>query len=377
MHDLDLIAVCVKREGGRHSRSWGLCHFLESNISFKQREREMPPNFIETFYSPSSFMLNAYNVRAAEDLWFLTGDFNFQMSSMDRGGAPLLNDYKLEFFWKRLPQTILGGPKLRLGNGSRARAPYYVYFNQILIFFVPFILGGLLTVLAELDVVSPSSCGYIYGSLMFLFVLGLQLASWLIRRSANMAAKLQNNALAEDDEVEFVSCCGVETIQFIIPGKKFAVNMVLHALVSGCVCGLMLLYILPSNLNNLFSNTGATVVIFSLGWLAVCIAQYSLTAAPPPEPATFRALDSLEVAPLMRPFYVMAFGLVGVLARYAFQMGPTQSITLFVRLYNILWAHVGGIYGMTCLWQSHPSFYPILPPIHPSTNSKFNFSVHG
>ena len=47
---------------------------------------------------------------------------------MEGGGAPLLNDYKLEFFWKRFPQTLLGGPKLKLGY----EAPFYVYLNQLL-----------------------------------------------------------------------------------------------------------------------------------------------------------------------------------------------------------------------------------------------------
>lgn len=233
------------------------------------------------------------------------------MSSMEGGGAPLLNDYKLDFFWKRFPQTILGGPKLRLGYD----APFYVYVNQILVFLLPFILGGLFTLLAELDVMLAVNCCYTYGSLMVIFVLSLQLVSWVIRqRSANLA-KLQVNVLAEDDEVEFVSCFGAETVEFIIPGKKFAVNMVLHALVSGGMCGLMFLYVLPSTLNGLFSNTGASVILFILGWWTVCSAQYSLTSGPPPELATFRALDNLEISPLMRPFYTIVFGVIGVLAR--------------------------------------------------------------
>lgn len=43
-------------------------------------------------------------------------------------GVPLLNEYKQEFVWKRLPQTVFGGPKLKLGY----TAPVYVYLSQVL-----------------------------------------------------------------------------------------------------------------------------------------------------------------------------------------------------------------------------------------------------
>lgn len=42
-------------------------------------------------------------------------------------GVPLLNEYKQEFVWKRLPQTIFGGPKLKIGYD----APAYVYITQV------------------------------------------------------------------------------------------------------------------------------------------------------------------------------------------------------------------------------------------------------
>lgn len=234
------------------------------------------------------------------------------MGSMEGGGAPLLNDYKLEFFWKRFPQTLLGGLKLKLGYD----APFYVYLNQVLVFFVPLVLGGLLTICAEFEVISDVYiCSYIYGGLMVVFVVCTQLVSWFMRRNSTSLAKFQKNLLAQDDEVDFVSCCGLETVDFIFPTKKFIANMIIHGLISGIVCGLMFLYLLPSYLNGLYSNTGATVVLFIMGWWAVCIAQYSLTSTSPPELAIFRALDTLEINPLMRPFYVFVFGIIGVLAR--------------------------------------------------------------
>ena len=233
------------------------------------------------------------------------------MGSMEGGGAPLLNDYKLEFFWKRFPQTVVGGLKLKLGYD----APLYVYVNQVVVFLFPFLLGGLFTFVAEFSVTSDVTCSYIYGGLVTVLVLSTKLVSWLIRRRPSGLAKLQRNALAQDDEIDFISCCGVETVQFIFPANKFAVNVIIHCLISGLLCGLMFLYLLPSSLNNLYSNTGATIVLFTLGWWTVCTAQYSLTSAPPPELASFRALDTLEINSLMRPFYVLLFGITGALTR--------------------------------------------------------------
>lgn len=247
----------------------------------------------------------------------------------------MLNDYKLEFFWKRFPQTLLGGPKLKLGY----EAPFYVYLNQVLVYLAPFVLGGLFTIFAEFQIITDAYVNsYIYGSLIIVFVLSTQLFSWFVRRRSSSLAKFQKNLLAQDDEVDFVSCCGFETVEFIFPGKKFIVNVLIHGLISGILCGLMFLYLLPSTLNGLYSNTGVTVIVFILGWWVVCIAQYSLTSAPPTELAIFRALDSLEIAPLMRPFYVFLFGITGVLARiYSELVSVDKALHILFPFLPLLW----------------------------------------
>lgn len=226
-------------------------------------------------------------------------------------GAPLLNDYKLEFFWKRFPQTLLGGPKLKLGY----EAPFYVYLNQVLVFLVPFAFGGLFTFLSEYEVLTSENCCYAYGSSMTIFVAAVQITSWQVRKLSTSVIKLHGNVLAEDDEVEFVSCCGAETINFVFSEKKFAVNMIIHAILSGPHCALLFLYLLPSSLKLIFGSAGVSGLLYVLGWLTVCVAQYSLTVSPPPEPATFRPLDTWEIAPLMRPFYTSLCGIIGVLSK--------------------------------------------------------------
>ncbi|XP_013381869.1 pecanex-like protein 4 [Lingula anatina] len=243
---------------------------------------------------------------------------------MAGSSAPLLNDYKKDFFWKRLPQTVLGGPKLKLGFG----APAYVYLNQVLLFLLPWILGGIFTVLVEVVSLTDYVAVCIYGGIMVLMVLLTQAISLVVQKKEDVSvAPLQQtiNVLAEEDEVDFTSCCGVETFKFIVPVKKIKVNILFHALLSGALCGLGMWYLLPQTLNGLYnSSAGATVILFILGWLTVCIAQYSLTVGAPPEPAAFRTLDTWEIAPLTRPFYALVFMGFDLTARYIPVMVPVN-----------------------------------------------------
>ena len=43
----------------------------------------------------------------------------------------------------------------------------------------------------------------------------------------------KKNILSDEDEVDFESCCGAETLAFILPPKKFKINIALHASLSG------------------------------------------------------------------------------------------------------------------------------------------------
>lgn len=225
--------------------------------------------------------------------------------------APLLNDYKLAFFAKRFPQTLLGGLKLRLGY----EAPFYVYLNQLVFFLTPFVLGGVFTGLSESSFVPSTTCCYVFASLVTCIVTVVNLGVWFRQKRFTNISKIQPNILAEEDEIEFESCCGLETLEFIFTSKKSVPLIFMHGLCSGVLCGLMFIYLLPSHLNTLFKNTGATVVLYAFGWLTVCVAQYSLTASPPPEPAMFRAQLWVDISPFMRPFYVIAFGIVGAIAQ--------------------------------------------------------------
>ena len=232
-------------------------------------------------------------------------------------GVPFLNEYKLEFFWKRVPQTVLGGPKLRLGYD----APPYVYLNQVLLFLIPWIVGGIFTALIQYQLINYEIGLIIDGILMMIFSFVVQFLSWWIRRKNNSVMpleplKFKANTTDEEDEIEFESCCGAETIEYIIPGKKHVVNIIIHSILCGPLCALGTWYLLPLTLNEIYNNNiAATAMIYIFGWIAICTATYSLVVNTAPETAIFRSMDPYEFSPLMRPFYVMVFISFDLLAR--------------------------------------------------------------
>ena len=186
--------------------------------------------------------------------------------------------------------------------------------HQVLLWALPWLLGGIFTLVLELAYTSAQINDYLllycclYGACITIFVVVVQTISTVvqIKEKENTKVVTKKNFLAEEDEVEFQSCCGAETIEFVIPPKNFKVNIVIHGLVSGGMCGLTLWYLLPWTLNSLYGDTaGATAALFVFGWFTLSIAQYSLTAAGPPEPAIFRTMDVYEMSPLSRPFYVL------------------------------------------------------------------------
>ena len=95
---------------------------------------------------------------------------------MSVSDVPLLNDYKKEFVKKRLPQTFLGGPNIKLGY----EAPCYVYFLQILVLLLPFLIGGTCIILTELAALNVFISASISGALVGCFVLMVQVSSLVL-----------------------------------------------------------------------------------------------------------------------------------------------------------------------------------------------------
>nr|XP_007985027.1 pecanex-like protein 4 isoform X2 [Chlorocebus sabaeus] len=253
--------------------------------------------------------------------------------------VPLLNDYKQDFFLKRFPQTVLGGPRFKLGYC----APPYIYVNQIILFLMPWVWGGVGTLLYQLGILKDYYTAALSGGLMLFTAFVIQFTSLYARnKSATVERILATDILAEEDEHEFTSCAGAETVKFLIPGKKYVVNTVFHSVLAGLACGLGTWYLLPNRITLLYGSTGGTALLFFFGWMTLCIGEYSLIVNTATETATFQTQDTYEITPLMRPLYIFFFVSVDLAYRFMVNMPALEQMNqilhiLFVFL-PFLWA---------------------------------------
>ncbi|XP_010877133.3 pecanex-like protein 4 isoform X2 [Esox lucius] len=244
--------------------------------------------------------------------------------------VPLLNEYKQEFFWKRFPQTVLGGPRFKLGYC----APPYVYVNQAVLFLTPWLLGGIGTLLCQLKLLEELHAAVLSGLLMLGAAVGVQaLALYAARRTGTVERLGVPNILADEEEVEFTHCVGPETVRFIAPGKRFGLNVVLHTVLAGALCGLGTWYVLLGRLTALYDNVGVALVVFVLSWVTLCTAEYSLIVNTATETATFQAQDTYEITPLTRPLYIFTFIAVDLADRFT---GPVAELQLTSQVLHVV-----------------------------------------
>ncbi|XP_061085578.1 pecanex-like protein 4 isoform X2 [Conger conger] len=242
--------------------------------------------------------------------------------------VPLLNEYKQEFFWKRFPQTVLGGPRFKLGYC----APPYIYVNQIILFLTPWVFGGVGTLLYQLQLLEDYHAAALSGGLMLGAAVAVQAVALCAMRKTGTVERLHTpNILADEEEVEFSSCTSSETVKFIVPGKKYVLNTVLHSVLAGALCGLGTWYLLLNRLTSLYSSTGVAVLVFVLSWVTLCIGEYSLVINTAAETATFQAPDTYEITPLTRPLYIFAFIAVDLAQRLLgmFMVSVCVAVSVF------------------------------------------------
>ncbi|XP_076354049.1 pecanex-like protein 4 isoform X1 [Tachypleus tridentatus] len=224
--------------------------------------------------------------------------------------VPLLSNYKTGFIVRRVIQTILGGPRLFL----TFKAPIYIYCIQLFLYILPWILGGIFTVLVDHEVLSSQVAMFICGSLMFVTVFAIQATNAYMQHKLSSVSNVdKKNYLQEDDEIEFTSCFGLETYQFLFPSKRHIVTTLVHAVVSAFMCAVAVDYLRFLEMSNWWKSRSVAIILFMFGWMSVCNAQYSLTANGPPETAIFSTNNNQMLGPLFRPFYVCLFLLMHVI----------------------------------------------------------------
>ncbi|XP_061824841.2 pecanex-like protein 4 isoform X1 [Nerophis lumbriciformis] len=260
--------------------------------------------------------------------------------------VPLLNEYKQEFFWKRFPQTVLGGPRFKLGYC----APPYVYVNQAVLFLTPWLFGGVGTLLCQLQLLQAVYAALLSGVLMFGAAAGVQAVALYAGRQSGAVERLgAPNILVDEEEVEFTHCASPETVRFIAPGKRFGLNVVLHTVLAGLLCGFGTWYVLLGRLTALYGSIGVSLVVFVLSWVTLCIAEYSLVVNTATETATFQAQDTYEITPLTRPLYIFIFIVVDLADRFS---GTVPELQLASQILHVLFLF------LPLLWA-----LGILPPL--------------
>uniref|UniRef100_A0A8C5DVJ8 Pecanex-like protein n=1 Tax=Gouania willdenowi TaxID=441366 RepID=A0A8C5DVJ8_GOUWI len=260
--------------------------------------------------------------------------------------VPLLNEYKQEFFWKRFPQTVLGGPRFKLGYC----APPYVYVNQAVLFLTPWLFGGIGTLLCQLQLLQELHAAVLSGMLMFAAAAAVQaLALYAARRNGAIERLGAPNILVDEEEVEFTHCVSPETVRFIAPGKRFGLNVMLHTALSGVLCGCGTWYVFLGRMTALYGSIGASLVVFLFSWVTLCIAEYSLIVNTATETATFQAQDTYEITPLTRPLYILIFIAVDLADRFS---DPLPELHLASQVLHVLFLF------LPLLWA-----FGILPPL--------------
>jgi hypothetical protein len=256
--------------------------------------------------------------------------------------APLINDYKRKFLFKRLLQTLLGG--LVLYFGVEHSIPFYVYLFQIVQFVIPFVFGGVFILIADLTKYDRLNMSLIAGAIYLFFMLMFKIFSLIfinakhfrkLKKEAEKNSKSKMNqkrrirAEQNDEEsYEFDSFCSLSALNFLFPytnlflsivGNKLKLNKVrflasivrisIDSFLNGllmfcCVYFLSLVYLQK------FYPIGGAVCIFILNWIVLLIAFYSLAFRNPPEPAIFQPYDRFEIKHLTRAFYIFLFYVV-------------------------------------------------------------------
>ncbi|XP_067119884.1 pecanex-like protein 4 [Centruroides vittatus] len=215
--------------------------------------------------------------------------------------TPLISEYKRPFIVRRLLQTFLGGPKIKLGF----KAPVYIYIIHIVLFLIPWILAESITPFVDNEEVNITIAMYIYGSVIGALVLLIQFLNYFAQRETSVVSKInKTNHLLEDDEVEFSACCGIETYQFIFARKNTWFYIICYSLISAVVCATGLEYLYIPKLKEWWNNKLTAIVLHVFGWLTICISQYSLTVVNPPEPAIYNNEKHHFMKTTFRPFYV-------------------------------------------------------------------------
>mmetsp|Transcript_28732 Transcript_28732/g.46522 ORF Transcript_28732/g.46522 Transcript_28732/m.46522 type:complete len:1392 (-) Transcript_28732:795-4970(-) len=225
------------------------------------------------------------------------------------GGAPIINEYKVKFFAKRWPETLLGG--MRFYGGL----PWWAYVVQMSIFVVPILVCGLGVALGDSSApfIAPVACG----AAVAFFVAVLHFVNRLAQGQydtfpSRSKGKRAASVLQDEEDIDLDEFWTPEAFNFFFGDVSTLQHLFVRLIGSFLLCAGVTHYLLPSHLSLVF---GAKVspVWWAFSALILPLSQYPLSARQPPEPNLYLSTTSSDVALLNRAFYVCICVLIDLL----------------------------------------------------------------
>ena len=223
---------------------------------------------------------------------------------------PLLNEYKFSLSRRRALQTLFGGARIR-------KLPWFIHVTQLVLWIAPLVLSIPFIILDALGVWNEYFLALVYGCIMGVSVLIVNVVVFLRRRQIKDTQMPRIEFDDEEESVNISSHFGIDAIDFIFSPKK--IFSILHPFFSSLLSFVGCFVLFPSILQESVPIIGI-VLISIFGWLTLCNAHYSLSTRPPHEIAVYRATDPLELRFIYRPFYVTITGGILILLRLDFDL---------------------------------------------------------
>ena len=196
--------------------------------------------------------------------------------------VPLLNDYKKKFVRNRVFQTFLAG--LRLTG-----VPWYTIPIQFTLFLSP--LGAVIPYLVLNDsnvIISLALAGILSGWALILQIFAKFLQFLSSRKSGDQVESIGNDPLEEENEVVLNGFCDLKTWTFILPCKKYWINIPIHATLCGFMMFLTSHFLLMESIGNSIGDVLPPLLVLVTSTFPIIQAFHALVIISPPETAMYR-----------------------------------------------------------------------------------------
>ena len=253
--------------------------------------------------------------------------------------APFLNDYKRKFLIKRLLENLIGG--IALSTDSDETIPWFVYLIQLVLFVVPFLLGGFFILITDINLLGRLYASIIAAVVFIFYLIVLKLILVLVINkiylnkydsSPAKEKKLDSSNSKTTNRVSNELNSTLTFINFIFPSVqmcvhvvnktykldklklfKYVVHVVFDSLIAGFImfCGVHFESIVY--LQSIQFSLGGAICIFIFNWIVLCLTLYGLCIRVPSEPAVYQPYDNLNIQHYSRAFYIICFQLTEII----------------------------------------------------------------